>query len=69
MKEAPVPREGYSDDVRTRQHAEVLADAIEKQEVFDNAGWPMVALFPVLPSARDLIVRALREISKTMPEN
>lgn len=64
-----MPREGYEDNVRTRQHAEALANYIASAEVWDNMGWPMVRLPPVLPSARDLIVKALREISKTMPEN
>ena len=61
-------REGYEDTVRLRRHALVLADALELLPTHDNGGWPTVPLMPVLPSARDLIVRALREIAQTLPE-
>ena len=62
------PREGYNDDVRTREHAEILAAHFEAMPIDDNLGWPMVYLGPVLPSGRNIIVRALREISRTLPQ-
>jgi hypothetical protein len=61
-------RANYRDDVRTGFHAEVLADHLAKMDVSDNGGWPLVNLGPVLPSARDLIVRALREIAPSLPK-
>lgn len=62
-----MPREDYRDDARTRQHALALADAMAKSEMHENGGWPIVALQPVLPSQRDMIVRALRELAEKLP--
>jgi hypothetical protein len=62
-----MPREGYQDDVRTKAHALALVDYFEKAETFDNSGWPMVVLGPVLPSARAMIVRALRDLAEKLP--
>lgn len=64
-----MPRDGYRDDVRTRKHFEALAGLLESVPVDDNDGWPVVPLGNVLPSARTLIVQAMREFAKTLPEN
>jgi len=60
-----VPRFGYSDNVTTREHCETLAAYLAEQPVTDNNDWPVVAML-VLPSARDMIVKALREHAKTL---
>ena len=61
-----MPRPGYDDNVRTAGHVEGIADYIESRPVINTADWPIVSMH-VLPSARTMIVRALRELAKTLP--
>ncbi len=60
-----MPRFGYSDNVSTRDHCEALASYIAELPVTQNNDWPVVAAV-LLPSARNMIVKALREHAKTL---
>lgn len=65
MNEDDEPHE-YSDDVSTQEHCRILADHIERKPV-ESDHWPVVNLGAVLPSARAMIVRALRELEPSLP--
>ena len=56
----------YRDDVSTREHCQILADYLERKLV-SGEHWPTVELGAVLPSARDMMVRALRELAPSLP--
>ena len=65
---SPLVSVKYRDDVSTREHCQILADYLERKLV-SGEHWPTVELGAVLPSARDMMVRALRELAPSLPSD
>lgn len=58
----------YADDVTTKEHCLVLASYLEGRPIV-NPGWPVADLGVVLPSARTMIVTALRKLADDLPQS
>jgi hypothetical protein len=68
MTEEEFDAQTYSDNVRTQQHCDALIHYLEHQAISPNGGWPIVQ-FGVLPSARDMMVRALKALKPSLPHS